>query len=757
MTRLLPIILVLLGGWLGALLPLADGGYLDLAQGRQISVTGRPAPPDTVLSPGIAEKTGGWLGSWLLFQVHRLGGELGLRVLAAACLGGGALLLFLVRPSSGGFVTTCGAVSLVATTLDLSTFLFSWPLLSTGVLCLTTLREKNKWWLLLLLVPLSAWSFLNRDALLGLILAGLAMFTFLIRAISLARGAEPEKRWVVFQEPLILIGVGVVAAVLISASPQGWQNIENPFTEIALLQEAGISAWNPVSIREDTLFFVLATVAGLLAFAAPPLAMPLETLAMGAFLISSLFSRHFVLFFAAVAMPPSSQSLAKLAEKIPPTPRRLLGALTSPIAALIVGLVVVLPNATKPPQEHPFQTVMSFITEHGLERRIFNVPSSGGLASWRGGSELTPLAYLRPASLEAFEREIASRRLTETLENHDLELVLVDRDFARREKAQLAEMPERKLLFFDDAALLFAQEADGSGQLTDLAFRYFDPLEMPWDYTPATVPLAIQELFEHYERYPPSATTLWKLGSLLLRVERREEALEAFEAAHRLDPDELRTLRALSRLYIDKGMYRLAENAARQALRFTRDEEFTYNLALALYGQGRDADASRQFERVLELNGENLKARRALVDLYGQLGLLEKSYLQKETLTAMEETKTSALLSKARERYEVLDFEGAADFYERALEVRRDQPEVLWSLAMVLLTDDRIETAMSVLRELLEVAPRHSDARLTFGVLCARETNCTAEESKTHLEAFLLLAPDDLNAEMAKQELENLQ
>ena len=758
MTRLLPIILVLFGGWLGALLPFADGGYLDLAQGRQISVTGRPAPPDTVLSPGIAEKTGGWLGSWLLFQVHRLGGELGLRVLAAACLGGGALLLFLCRPSSGGFVTACGAVSLVATTLDLSTFLFSWPLLSTVVLCLTTLREKNKWWLLLLLVPLSAWSFLNRDALLGLTLAGLAMFTFLIRAIRLARGAEPEKRWVVFQEPLILIGVGVVAAILISASPQGWQNIDNPFTEIALLQEAGISSWNPVSVREDTLFFVLATITGLLALAAPPLAMPFETLAMGSFLISSLFSRHFVLFFAAVAMPPSSRSLTKLAEKVPPTPRRLLGALTNPAAALIVGLVLVFPNATTTPQEHPFQTVMSFITEHGLERPIFNVPSAGGLASWRGGSELTPLAYLRSTSLEAFERETVSRRLTETLEHHDLEFVLVDRDFARREKAQLAETPELTLLFFDDTALLFAQEADGSGRLTDLAFRYFDPLGEPWDYTPATVPLVIQELFEHYERYPPSATTLWKLGSLLLRVERREEALEAFEAAHRLDPDALRTLRALSRLYIDKGMYRLAETTARQALRLTRDEEFTYNLALALYGQGRDADASRQFERVLELNGENLKARRALVDLYGQLGLLEKSYLQKETLTAMEETKISALLSKAQERYEVLDFEGAtADLHERALEVRRDQPEVLWNLAMLLLTDERIETATAVLRELLEVAPRHSDARLTFGVLCARETNCTAEESKTHLEAFLLLAPDDLNAEMAKQELENLQ
>ena len=99
-------------------------------------------------------------------------------------------------------------------------------------------------------------------------------------------------------------------------SPQAWQNIENPFTEIALLQRAGISVWNPVSIGEDTLFFVLATVAGLLALATPPLAVPLETLAMGSFLVLSLFSRHLVLFFAAVAMPPASRTLTALVEKI---------------------------------------------------------------------------------------------------------------------------------------------------------------------------------------------------------------------------------------------------------------------------------------------------------------------------------------------------------------------------------------------------------------------------------------------------------
>ena len=60
MTRLLPIILVLLGGSLGALLPLADGGYLDLAQGRQVSVTGRPPPTRSSRWGSPRRQLAGW-------------------------------------------------------------------------------------------------------------------------------------------------------------------------------------------------------------------------------------------------------------------------------------------------------------------------------------------------------------------------------------------------------------------------------------------------------------------------------------------------------------------------------------------------------------------------------------------------------------------------------------------------------------------------------------------------------------------------
>jgi len=150
-------------------------------------------------------------------------------------------------------------------------------------------------------------------------------------------------------------------------------------------------------------------------------------------------------------------------------------------------------------------------------------------------------------------------------------------------------------------------------------------------------------------------------------------------------------------------------------------------------------------------------ARRALVDLYGQLGELEQSYLHKQRLDAMVESKMSALLKQAEERSQALDFEEAAAFYQQALQIRPDSSELLWSLAAVLLTDNRVPEAMNALRDLVDIAPRHTEAQLTLGVLCAREPTCPVEEAETHLEAFLELAPDDVNADLAKGALDRLE
>jgi len=756
--RIFPVVLILIGGWLGARLPLTDIGYLDLAQGRQIAERDRLTPPDTILGPAGPEQTSGWLGSWILFSTHRAGGVAGLRALAAICVATGALLLYLVRPGGAGFVVAAAAVSLAASTLDLSTSLFSWPLVALVVFCWSTLRPKNKWWVLLLLLPLASWPFLNREAMVGFALALLAIGTSLVAAIRVARGQEhAESRLADFQEPSLLGAVLVTALMSVLLTSSGQDLLGNPFREAPLLGEAGAPGWQAVSLAGDAMYFLLAALLGLLALTAPPLAMPFETLASAGFLALSLTSRHFVLFFAAVAVPAAVWALVRIGEPSGRFARSVPRMLRARGTALMIGIALVLPAATRTPQPHPFADAARHLANYGVDQRLFNLPPSGGVSSWSGGPERRPFTYLRSGSIEAFQREAMEKTLAEIFADHDLELALISRDFANQRADELSGLKGLRLLYFDETALLYTHSDTGSDGPSEATFNYFDPLLSPSDYPEETVPLAIQELFQYVDQYAPSSTTLWKLGRLLLRAERPEEALEAFEAAHRLNVEDPAVLRELTRLYIEKGMYGLAERSARRALRVTRDEELVYNLALSLYGQARYVEAAGEFEAVVDLNGENLQARRALRDIYQQLGELEQSYLQKQALDALVESKTAELLSLAGERHAALDFAGEADVLQQALDVNRDNPDLLWNLAMVLLTDERVPEAMNVLRALLDVAPRHTEARLTLGVLCFDDPSCETDEAKLHLEAFLELSPEDINAELAIARLDRLE
>ncbi|MGH9461009.1 MAG: hypothetical protein ACRD1X_07300, partial [Vicinamibacteria bacterium] len=341
MSRIFPLVLILSSAWLGVRLPRTDTGYVDLAQGRHVAEAGRLTPPDTILLPASPTDTSGWLGSWLLFIIHRVGGERGLHSLGAICLVVGTLLLYFVRPSGAGFAAAAAAASLAGRTLDLSTSLFSWPLVTSMVFCWSTLRPKSKWWLLLLLVVLGAWPFLNRESMVGFAVAALALCTSLAKAIRGARRKElNEGRIGVFQEPALLAAVGSAAVMLALLTSPGQQLFVNPIREALLLKEAANPGWEAASLSEDLLFFFLATVTGLLALTAPPLVMPLEALATAGLLLMSLASRHFVTFFAAVAVPPVVDALTKLAGSLTSSPRWSLRFLGGRWVSLVVGAAV---------------------------------------------------------------------------------------------------------------------------------------------------------------------------------------------------------------------------------------------------------------------------------------------------------------------------------------------------------------------------------------------------------------------------------
>jgi tetratricopeptide (TPR) repeat protein len=301
-------------------------------------------------------------------------------------------------------------------------------------------------------------------------------------------------------------------------------------------------------------------------------------------------------------------------------------------------------------------------------------------------------------------------------------------------------------LYLDDEALVYARPTEGT-------LEHIEPLKEPEDYAPDVLALATEELFDHVERHGPSKRVLSLLGRLLILEGREEEALEIHEAANRLSPDDLDTLTELSWLYDRKRMYSLAERSARRALELGGNDELTHILARALYGQGRFEEAAGWFEGVIAKDQGNLAALRAIVDAYQRLDRTDLALRHRQRLAVVEESTIERLLTEAEQKRREPDFLGAADTYQRAHEIRPSDTTILWDRVVVLLADGRTGPAVDTLRKMVEQDPAHGLAHLMLGSLCAREVECAPEEARQHLETFLELQPDDINAEIARREL----
>jgi tetratricopeptide (TPR) repeat protein len=742
--------LVLVAAWLGARLPLGDPAFLDLARGRAIAPTFEWSA-SSIQRLAAAEDEPGWLGSLALYRTHRAAAETGVRVLAGLLVAAGATLLYFCFPGAAGFLLVLTAVATLHRSLEISGDLIAWPLFAAAVWCLRGLPPPGLGRLLLLAPLLGVWPDLSGEAISGLGLLALALAVAVAAAATRQADAAYGSVWK-------LSLVTALALALSIASPGGLELVENPLRKAALLQKAELPLWQPVALEEDGGFLLLAALVGALAGFAVHLS-PSLALAMVGLLCMSGFSRHYAPFFLAAAVPLSAPSLAALAEKASrAVPERL--ARLSPVLTLIAGSLYCLPAALRPPAPHPFQQAVQEIQRTRPAGPLFHVPEVGGLISWSEPAGLVPTTDLRPRSLRLFEARM-QEGLTRVLEEHSVGLALVSRRFALAHAGDFRRFaPDLAPTYFDDQALIYLEGKRNPELQREKGLRLYDPLLPPEAYTDESLPAVTRELADYLESRPPFATGLVSLGALRRRAGDREQAIEIFEAARRLTPEDPLVLSALADLYLEKGMYRLAEQASRAALRQIEDAAGLHRLGLALSGQGRLAEAARSFERELDHFGEGtkaLRARRALVRLYQQLGQEERAARERARAEALETAAVAAARTEADTRAGMLDFAGAARAYQEVLALRPEDPELLWQLALLQLTDERREEAGATLAQLLRAAPEHVEAHLVRGVLCARWLLCRPGEARALLERFLELAPNDLNAELARAELGELE
>jgi Flp pilus assembly protein TadD/peroxiredoxin len=189
------------------------------------------------------------------------------------------------------------------------------------------------------------------------------------------------------------------------------------------------------------------------------------------------------------------------------------------------------------------------------------------------------------------------------------------------------------------------------------------------------------DAFERASRANPSASVLYRLGTLLAKTGQIPEARAAFEGALTLDPSLSEAHNDLGALVAQSGDLDGAIARFRQALAATPDyPDALNNLGYALLLSGKEAEARPLYERALALQADFPEALNNLGLLLGRAG----------------------------------DLDGAERHFRQALERRADYGDAANNLALVLVARGQGTQAVALLEDLLSRTPAFENAYITI-------------------------------------------
>ncbi|PYQ13662.1 MAG: hypothetical protein DMF80_14265 [Acidobacteria bacterium] len=187
--------------------------------------------------------------------------------------------------------------------------------------------------------------------------------------------------------------------------------------------------------------------------------------------------------------------------------------------------------------------------------------------------------------------------------------------------------------------------------------------------------------FERAAYGNPSASTLYRLGTLLVKSGQTAKAKAAFERALAMQPDLSEASNDLGALLAQGGDLPAAIVKFRAALATTPDyPDALNNLGYALLLTGRVQEARELYEKALKLQPDFPEALNNLGLIFGKEGELERA-----------------------ERY-----------FREALAKRRDYGEAANNLALVLVARARPEEAIRLLEAFLETRPEFENTYITL-------------------------------------------
>jgi tetratricopeptide (TPR) repeat protein len=214
--------------------------------------------------------------------------------------------------------------------------------------------------------------------------------------------------------------------------------------------------------------------------------------------------------------------------------------------------------------------------------------------------------------------------------------------------------------------------------------------------------------FERAARGSPSASTLYRLGTLLTKSGRGTQAKAAFERALALQPDLAEASNDLGALLAEEGDLEGAIQRFRAALAATPDyPDALNNLGYALLQTGQPQKARELYEKALKLQPDFVEALNNLGLIYGREGELDRAEPYFRDALARRPGYGEAANNLALVLVNRGQAEEAVRLLTRFVEENPEVETAYVTLAKVYLSTDRSREALGVLERLLARNPTH--------------------------------------------------
>ena len=222
----------------------------------------------------------------------------------------------------------------------------------------------------------------------------------------------------------------------------------------------------------------------------------------------------------------------------------------------------------------------------------------------------------------------------------------------------------------------------------------------------------------HYERAaqlaPGDADVLAGLGEALYACDRKAEAQTALRAARALNPGDAHVNHLLGLALLDTVHEEEALDCLRDAFEANTDPRAANNYAIILSQLGRQQRAIEVLRQTVEHHPDYARAWDTLGALYVGLGQRSKARAAFEQAIALNPEEPQPYINLANALDPKLNSDSIAECLRQALERCRDDVDLLTEIVRQYRRLDDCETAIAILRRLLDLEPSHQQASSKF-------------------------------------------